>query len=233
LQCYEKNEWWASCMDACDPDEVDPYDNATWSCTILSATPTPTMAPTPVSCSDPGEDCRDTKCCTTPGFQCYEKNEWWASCMDACDSCEVDSYDDLTWSCTILSATCADDDAQAVALAADEGYTISGCADVKGLCGNPVWGSTVQTTCPATCGLCCADSDAEAVALAADAGYTICGCADVKGKCGHPVFGSTVKKTCPATCGSCTVGDRRLVDGEDVRQKTQEVSNSDTSLFYP
>merc|ERR1711972_721721 len=25
-------------------------------------------------CSENGEDCRDTKCCKTPGAKCYEKN---------------------------------------------------------------------------------------------------------------------------------------------------------------
>ena len=128
---------------------------------------------------------------------------------------------------------CEDDDAQMIAQATGAGYTISGCAGVQSFCDHPGVSSTVQTTCPATCGLCCADDDAQAVALATEAGYTISGCADVKSFCKNPVWGSTVQTTCPETCGSCTKEDRRLADGKGVKQKTQELSNSDTSLFYP
>merc|ERR1719221_450336 len=449
FQCYEKNEWWASCMDACDPGEVDPYDGATWTCTVLTAT-TPTPAPimttaAPVSCSDPGEDCRTTKCCTTPGFQCYEKNEWWASCMDACDPGEVDPYDNATWSCTILSATdtppptptmapgswvsgtwttgywdcckpscswpgkgsvnqstlscsadtgavlsdpnvasvcdggdaatCASNLPFQVSEDLSMGFAAAAVGGVSGLNGDAncgqcfelvftseqhfdgmySWGGAhpdlvgkrhvVQVTnigydvsgvhsfdlmipgagqgifdsgcsrqfsgyssgdfdCDNNYGGCsersgcerlppelragcywrydwymwlassgqtnnpwvnfrrvrcpqqltaitnsvpldddsypshtmptppptppmCEDDDAQAVALATEAGYTISGCADVKSFCKNPVWGSTVQTPCPETCGSCTKEDRRLADGKGVKQKTQELSNSD------
>ncbi|CAK0788875.1 unnamed protein product, partial [Prorocentrum cordatum] len=49
---------------------------------------------------------------------------------------------------------CADDDAQIIALASGIGVSISGCAEVQPYCENSKYGSTVQATCPATCGLC-------------------------------------------------------------------------------
>jgi hypothetical protein len=62
-----------------------------------------------------------------------------------------------------------------------------------------------------------------------------------------------VQATCPATCGSCKAPFRRLADGNDhnvdeldrieeltvpalaaeVRQRIEELSRSDTNLFYP
>jgi Cu/Zn superoxide dismutase len=153
--------------------------------------------------------------------------------------------------CSIVDeAPCADDDAEAIALASGIGYRISGCADVKAFCKHGAYGSVVQATCPETCGLCtpCSDDDAKAIALASGVGYTISGCVDVKAFCEHGVYGSVVQATCPATCGSCT---RRLADGKNTNadeldwvegltvpaaefgQKAEELSTSDTHLFYP
>ncbi|CAK0896832.1 unnamed protein product, partial [Prorocentrum cordatum] len=49
---------------------------------------------------------------------------------------------------------CADDDAQIIALANGIGVKIGGCAEVQAYCEDAAYGSTVQATCPATCGLC-------------------------------------------------------------------------------
>jgi len=93
----------------------------------------------------------------------------------------------------------------------------------------------------------CADDDDKIVALASNAGIRIGGCDDVKSFCEHGTYGTTVQATCPVTCDSCT---RRLADGKrideltgmaslmpapvaGIRQKTDEFSNPDTSLFYP
>jgi hypothetical protein len=102
--------------------------------------------------------------------------------------------------------TCTDDDAVIVELAQGVGLTIGGCADVMMFCDHPMYGSTVQATCPETCGLCCADDDAYAVELAQGVGFTIGGCADVHMFCEHPMYGTIVQATCPATCDSCTGG---------------------------
>jgi hypothetical protein len=35
-------------------------------------------------CPPEGEDCTATRCCADPGFQCYKKNDKWASCLTNC-----------------------------------------------------------------------------------------------------------------------------------------------------
>jgi len=58
--------------------------------------------------------------------------------------------------CAATPVPCADDDAKAIVLASDAGVTISGCADLRQYCKHAKYGSTVQATCPATCGFCAA-----------------------------------------------------------------------------
>jgi len=49
------------------------------------------------------EDCRESACCADPGFQCYEKSEYWAACKEACVPGSTDPEDDAEhrtpWSC--------------------------------------------------------------------------------------------------------------------------------------
>ncbi len=59
------------------------------------------------SCSETQRfDCRETRCCSQPGMQCYEKHEWWAACKEACVPGSVDPEDDpevaSPWSCKKL-----------------------------------------------------------------------------------------------------------------------------------
>eukprot|EP00933_Yihiella_yeosuensis_P030157 TRINITY_DN2381_c0_g3_i2.p1 TRINITY_DN2381_c0_g3~~TRINITY_DN2381_c0_g3_i2.p1 ORF type:complete len:517 (+),score=82.09 TRINITY_DN2381_c0_g3_i2:67-1617(+) len=49
-----------------------------------SPAPTPSPSPAPTPCSSSGEDCRSTTCCTQAGFTCYEKDQWWAGCLESC-----------------------------------------------------------------------------------------------------------------------------------------------------
>jgi len=70
------------------------------------ATPSPTPAPLGSSCSSDQDDCRASRCCATPGKQCYEKNEYWASCRDSCTpgTNPRDPVEHRTpWSCVRLS----------------------------------------------------------------------------------------------------------------------------------
>lgn len=51
LQCYVKNEWWASCKATCTPDSIDPEDKPgfqqPWSCIPLGPRTPSTASPTP------------------------------------------------------------------------------------------------------------------------------------------------------------------------------------------
>eukprot|EP00928_Gymnodinium_smaydae_P014935 TRINITY_DN1547_c0_g1_i6.p1 TRINITY_DN1547_c0_g1~~TRINITY_DN1547_c0_g1_i6.p1 ORF type:complete len:1008 (-),score=183.78 TRINITY_DN1547_c0_g1_i6:86-2992(-) len=56
-------------------------------------------------CSESHEDCRSTKCCTDAGKKCYEKNEWWGSCLDSCaPGIHLDEAKEwqTPWSCKLL-----------------------------------------------------------------------------------------------------------------------------------
>eukprot|EP00421_Protoceratium_reticulatum_P012673 CAMPEP_0168383916 /NCGR_PEP_ID=MMETSP0228-20121227/14145_1 /TAXON_ID=133427 /ORGANISM="Protoceratium reticulatum, Strain CCCM 535 (=CCMP 1889)" /LENGTH=476 /DNA_ID=CAMNT_0008397073 /DNA_START=44 /DNA_END=1471 /DNA_ORIENTATION=+ len=79
--------------------------------------PVPTFAPTtpflPATtaagdrslCSGYDESCLKTRCCRDAGFQCYEKNKWWASCKELCTP-GIDPFDSIAnqqpWSCKTL-----------------------------------------------------------------------------------------------------------------------------------
>lgn len=56
-------------------------------------------------CSAAGANCKSTKCCTSPGMKCYEKNAYWAGCKSSCTP-GPDPYDPpkyrTPWSCRLL-----------------------------------------------------------------------------------------------------------------------------------
>merc|ERR1712232_1177332 len=55
MQCYRKNEFWASCKKACDPTIADADDGTNWKCDLITeadvvnqkAAPAPTTTPKP------------------------------------------------------------------------------------------------------------------------------------------------------------------------------------------
>ena len=55
-------------------------------------------------CSDPGQDCRESRCCKRGGQTCYAKGGFWASCLDSCTPGMTlqDDQDALPWNCTTL-----------------------------------------------------------------------------------------------------------------------------------
>jgi len=54
------------------------------------------------NCSAEGEDCRHSKCCGTPGFQCYARDSEFASCRATCDPEEVHGNETKPWTCAKL-----------------------------------------------------------------------------------------------------------------------------------
>jgi len=100
-QCYTKNAWWAQCMTECvpGPNVLDQTSPEPWVCEALgNRTPG-----TPKECSSIGEDCRDTQCCIEGGTQCFEKNEYWATCKPECTAGpDLFEKDFKPWGCTAL-----------------------------------------------------------------------------------------------------------------------------------
>lgn len=68
--------------------------------------PAPPPPPAPqafqqeVACAGAGKDCRASKCCQDQGLQCYEKNEYWASCNATCEARRGTA--EGAWTCRVL-----------------------------------------------------------------------------------------------------------------------------------
>lgn len=86
-QCYEKNEFWAACMDDCTAGMVLPGDKSEgeWTCTKFGKRTFDPNGPPPLTCSWAGDDCSETKFCCQEGFACVVKDEFWTSCMQVKD----------------------------------------------------------------------------------------------------------------------------------------------------
>jgi len=107
-------------------------------------------------------------------------------------------------------------------MAIGAGYEISGCADVQPFCEHAALGSTVQATCPLTCGLCMAPvrrladgKDPNADELDWSEETTVPQADELERIDEQTVVASATRA--PAT---------------GIRQKTEEFSNASTNLFY-
>lgn len=68
--------------------------------------PPPPPPPPAGSCSNVGQDCRNTKCCTQPGHFCFAKDQGWAACHEQCaPGIHMDDAPKFRspWSCELLS----------------------------------------------------------------------------------------------------------------------------------
>lgn len=101
LQCYEKNENWASCMANCTPGiDLRGPDNSPWTCKELGKR---TRGEIPPTCAKAGEDCGESKCCLETGHACYEKIPGVAYCKAEClPGPDVTDTDSTFWTCKQL-----------------------------------------------------------------------------------------------------------------------------------
>jgi len=74
-------------------------------------TPVPTPAPTPGGCAEAGDDCQSSKCCADTSLNCYQKDEYWASCKASCTP-GMDPRDPIqyqsAWTCKLLVGSVTD-----------------------------------------------------------------------------------------------------------------------------
>ncbi|CAK0800116.1 unnamed protein product [Prorocentrum cordatum] len=69
-------------------------------------------ASTASACSQNGESCAQTMCCSEPGAKCYKKNDHWSSCNQTCDPLslwEVDRWvvtNETVWDCEEVRPPC-------------------------------------------------------------------------------------------------------------------------------
>jgi len=68
------------------------------------------------SCSVKGKDCRQTRCCSDAGMQCYLKDQYWAGCRPSCVAGTINPDDAPQWrhpwSCKPLGTRTPDDQTQ-------------------------------------------------------------------------------------------------------------------------
>lgn len=104
--CFTKNDTFGRCMPDCTPGPqyVDLDNGDPWTCHQAGPmTPSTVGEWTQEECSGDEDDCKDTRCCATSGFACYEMNEGWAQCKPSCS--QEPSEDrpwEAAWTCTEL-----------------------------------------------------------------------------------------------------------------------------------
>lgn len=101
-KCFEKVPGWAACKQDCIPDgpDLSDADDHFWSCKALGPA---TLGASPwvnQKCAATGDDCRKSKCCGTPGHQCYSQSGFWAQCKESCTPGKDPDRDwEPSWSC--------------------------------------------------------------------------------------------------------------------------------------
>mmetsp|Transcript_91993 Transcript_91993/g.297622 ORF Transcript_91993/g.297622 Transcript_91993/m.297622 type:complete len:491 (+) Transcript_91993:70-1542(+) len=95
-QCYVKNKYWAACNATCSTGQLrGDKDGQPWSCAALGER-------APPACSWEGENCAVSKCCRRSGFQCFAKDDNWASCSDDCSKLSGSDPMGHPWTCKVL-----------------------------------------------------------------------------------------------------------------------------------
>jgi len=75
--------------------------------------PSPNPSPNPGTCASSTEDCSASKCCRDAGKTCFEKDQYWASCLDTCAPgihAEDPPQYQTPWSCRQLGTVGPTDD---------------------------------------------------------------------------------------------------------------------------
>jgi len=97
LQCFEKNQTWATCKTECvagGPDLSD-ADSKPWTCKKLGDRVPGTQKWVQAECSAGLDNCVSTQCCKHAGEQCALQNDYYGNCMVGC----VGRGNGDPWSC--------------------------------------------------------------------------------------------------------------------------------------
>merc|ERR1711920_496875 len=115
MTCYKKDDHWSACNETCDTHSMwtaDGWvktDDPVWDCEEVR-----------LPCSDPGENCAFSKCCSEPGMKCYKKDDHWSSCNLTCEANSMWTADgwvkttDPVWNCSDLTLAGTADTADAI-----------------------------------------------------------------------------------------------------------------------
>ncbi|CAK0837652.1 unnamed protein product [Prorocentrum cordatum] len=124
-KCYKKSAGWSSCNQTCDPnskwmdDRWVKTNETVWDCEVISVDSTDVSTDSDAgnvaatACSQTGQSCEQTMCCSEPGAKCYKKNDGWSSCNQTCDPNSKWTVDDgwvktneTVWDCEEIRPPC-------------------------------------------------------------------------------------------------------------------------------
>lgn len=112
MKCFEKNQYWATCRDKCEPGMIDKTEpekyRTNWTCKTLGGPMVSTIEETKrkialtspltvLKCAGHGEDCQDSRCCANKEHKCLLKNDTHAACLPESECAASES-----WSCDPL-----------------------------------------------------------------------------------------------------------------------------------
>merc|ERR1712151_477007 len=70
-------------------------------------------------CSEAGDNCAVSQCCSDPGMTCYKKDDHWSACNETCDTHSMWTADgwvkteDPVWDCSDVTFASTSDSADA------------------------------------------------------------------------------------------------------------------------
>merc|ERR1719414_939977 len=104
-------------------------------------------------CSKVLDDCSTSKCCRNFGFQCFEKNSTWGTCLKKCTPSLMKTKGNGTWTCKALGEInrCArQGEINRCARQGENCLSFGCCADVGSQCyaKNKLWGTCMKTCSP-------------------------------------------------------------------------------------
>ncbi|CAK0800114.1 unnamed protein product [Prorocentrum cordatum] len=142
-KCYKKNDHWSSCNQTCNPYYM--WKDGGWVETNETVWDCEEVRP---PCSQAGESCALTQCCSEPGASCYKKNDYWFACNLTCDPNSMWMEDrwvktnETVWDCGEIRPPCTPN---------GESCALSKCCSEPGMkCykKNDYWSSCNQTCNP-------------------------------------------------------------------------------------
>jgi hypothetical protein len=109
-RCFAKDANYAHCAVECTagPNLFDEKPDP-WTCEPLGEVTQGAAPWVEERCAAEGVDCRAASCCQESGYQCYEKDEFWAQCRSTCEKGELmPTWDQKPWQCGLIGSRTPD-----------------------------------------------------------------------------------------------------------------------------
>jgi len=90
-QCYQMNDYYSACKVTCEAKD--------WTCKDYGNRTAMGPRTGGTQCAWGADLCSPSGCCVAEGLQCYSRDEYWSSCMAACNTTMKFGDNVETWSC--------------------------------------------------------------------------------------------------------------------------------------